>query len=318
MDAFSRVRGQECSSRRRGSGAVVRRGRCRAASSVAPQRRGVAVSPAEWLRCGCLALACALLPLVGCSSTTSSDTAPTPTTSPTAVDSKAPAPDTVGGLKPRSYLLELRDGEAAGCLPGCASDGRTRPGRLPNGTYQTEWFFGGYMTLTQDIGWSGLEDSTGELKLIPPGGTDYGVGFALDVFPVRGDRAVDPKPGTIREWIRWYRSNRDLDVSGSTSTKIGEIPATRIDLAISKTATNDDPGCPAGVCVNVWGFPTYPHFGGIAGDDIYRQYLAEVRYSGKRHMFFVTVESRDAADLAEITPTVEDLLETVTLPAVPG
>ena len=43
------------------------------------------------------------------------------------------------------------------------------------------------MTLTLGGGWSSLQDSTGELKLIPPGGTDYGVSFALDLYPVRGE-----------------------------------------------------------------------------------------------------------------------------------
>jgi hypothetical protein len=174
------------------------------------------------------------------------------------------------------------------------------------------------MTLTQKDGWSGFEDSTGELKLIPPGGTDYGVGFALDVYPVRGDRPVNPGPKTVRDWIRWYQANPSLKVSRPLPTKIGKISATRIDLSVAKTAKNDDPDCPAPTCVNIWGFPTWDHFNGIAGNDIYRQYLAEVSYSGTTHMFSVTVESRDAADLNAVTPKVEKLLRTVTLPVASG
>jgi hypothetical protein len=134
--------------------------------------------------------------------------------------------------------------------------GLETPGSLAAGVrYQTRWFFGGYMTLAPQAGWSGREDSSGELKLILPGEDEYGVGFALDLFPVRGQRPVKPRLTTVRQWISWYRHNPSLEASREAAATIGGIAARRIDLAVSKRATNDDPQCPAATCVNIWGFP---------------------------------------------------------------
>lgn len=174
------------------------------------------------------------------------------------------------------------------------------------------------MTVTPEAAWSGREDSSGELKLILPGEDEYGVGFALDLFPVRGDERVEPRLTTVSQWMSWYRQNPSLDTSRATATTIGGLPAMRVDVAVSKKARNDDPQCPAPTCVNIWGFPQWSHYNGIAGDDVYRQYLADVVYSGTRHVFSVTVEARDRAPLAAVTPTVEKLLRTVTLPAHSG
>ena len=69
-----------------------------------------------------------------------------------------------GGLEPRSGRPALVNGEAAACIPLCGQ-GRVAGGRLPAGRYQTEWFFGGYMTLETDGTWKRGEDSNGELGL---------------------------------------------------------------------------------------------------------------------------------------------------------
>jgi hypothetical protein len=223
-----------------------------------------------------------------------------------------------GTLEPRPNVPKLHDGEAAACLPGCVH-GLATPGPLEPGTrYQTRWFFGGYMTVQPHAAWGGREDSSGELKLILPGDDEYGVGFALDLFPVRGERRVTTQPRTVRQWITWYRHNPSLETSNETATTIGGLAATRVDLTPSKDATNDDPDCPAPTCVNIWGFPQWGHPGGIAGDDVYRQYLANVVYSGTRHVFSVTVEARDRSHLKAIAEPVEELLRTVTIPAHAG
>ena len=44
------------------------------------------------------------------------------------------------------------------------------------GAYQTQWFFGGYMTLRMERAWTGLEDSTGELKIASATDSECGVG----------------------------------------------------------------------------------------------------------------------------------------------
>jgi hypothetical protein len=257
----------------------------------------------------------ALALLAGCSSSSTpqaSRVSPMPEERGETTDTTATP--LASGLEPRPHLPPLKDGEAAACVPGCGLTAKVSPGELPGGKYQTQWFFGGYMTLSTGGGWFNLDDSTGELKLIPPGGGDYGVGFALDLYPVRGEKGVKPVPETVKRWIAWYRRNPSLLVSRPTKARVGDIMATRIDLTTAATAKNDDPECPATRCVNVWGFPQWDHFGGIAGNDVYRQYLADVLYSGSRHVFFVTVEARDEADIAAVTPRIEALLMTVTLP----
>ena len=37
-----------------------------------------------------------------------------------------------------------------------------KPGKVPKGTYKTEYFFAGQMTVVFDKGWAVVEDSTGE------------------------------------------------------------------------------------------------------------------------------------------------------------
>jgi hypothetical protein len=46
------------------------------------------------------------------------------------------------GLEPRPALPPLVDAEAAACDPDCGV-GRFAGGAMPNGRYQTRWFFGG-------------------------------------------------------------------------------------------------------------------------------------------------------------------------------
>ena len=38
----------------------------------------------------------------------------------------------------------------------------TKPGKVPKGTYKTQYFFAGQMTVIFDKGWAVVEDSTGE------------------------------------------------------------------------------------------------------------------------------------------------------------
>jgi|SRR5215207_6220773 len=50
----------------------------------------------------------------------------------------------------------------AGCAPECLPPGYSEPGRVPSGTYTTEYFFAGQMKVGFDNGWEVGEDSTGE------------------------------------------------------------------------------------------------------------------------------------------------------------
>jgi hypothetical protein len=260
-----------------------------------------------------LVWACAVaLAVTGCGGGSGNDSAATPSATASTVAGSASG----SGLAPRPDLPPLAKGELAACLPLCAK-GRVVPGDLPLGAYQTQWFFGGYMTLRTERAWTGLEDSTGELKIAPATDSEYGVGFALDLHPVLNGQRVDSVPMTAAALLDWLGGNANLEVSKPTATSIGNLPATAVDIRLSKAAVNDDPGCPARACVNFLGFPQWDHANGIAGDDVYRLYLADVRYSGTDHVFSVTVEGRDRTHLREIVPAVEQVLETVKVPAQP-
>lgn len=49
-----------------------------------------------------------------------------------------------------------------GCAPQCLPPNYTVPGKVPEGTYQTEYFFASQMNVVFDKGWAVGEDSTGE------------------------------------------------------------------------------------------------------------------------------------------------------------
>jgi hypothetical protein len=226
---------------------------------------------------------------------------------PTALSSTV-LPD---GLSQRPELPPLVAGQAAACVPAC-TNGRTVP-QISAGPYQTHWFFGGYMTLTFDSPWSGVEDSAGEFKVRPPGGADYGVSFSLDNFLVRDKKEVADVPRTAQAWIDWHRQEPRLVVSTPVPATVGGIKATAIDVRLSPTATKENADCPAS-CVDLWGNTKFGHYNGILGDDVYRLYLADVTYSGSNHLLLIIVETQDAAHLKNTAPAVEQLLTTVRFP----
>jgi hypothetical protein len=118
--------------------------------------------------------------------------------------------------------------------------------------------------------------------------------------------------------LHWLRSDPGLVVSAPIESTIGAIPATAVDLAISRAAVNDDPGCPAAVCHNFLGFPRWGGPFGIAGDDPYRLWVADVSYSGTDHVLVAALESRDANHFARFLPAAEKVMATATFPARPA
>ena len=251
------------------------------------------------------------LALAGCSSSPpATDGAPTSAPSATSIATLLP-----GGLVPRPGLPPLENGEAAGCLPQCEGGRLTRPGALPIGEpYQTVWFFGGYMTLTFDTAWIGIEDSTGELKVAPAPDPEYGVGIALDLYPVdRGIRVPDV-PNTGEAMLEWLRSNPRLVVSEPSNVAIGSLPATSVDIRLAPDATTDSPDCPA-TCVDFLGYHEWNHANGILGDDVYGFIVADVEYGGADHVLSLTIEGRDAAHLGTMLRLLEPILPTITVPA---
>ena len=114
------------------------------------------------------------------------------------------------------------------------------------------------------------------------------------------------------------RRSLDLDLTEPKQAAIGDLPATQVDATISAEAANDDPGCPARVCVNPLRFPQWDGPWGMAGDAATRLLLADVRYGGARHLFVAAIEGRSRADLAKRLPAAERLLRSVRVPVEPG
>ena len=208
------------------------------------------------------------------------------------------------GLEPRPRLPPLVDGEAAACLPLCAT-GRINDRELPAARYQTLWFFDGAMTVDLDTPWALWEDSTGEFSAGAGRRPRLSARVLARRLPGRGggpgrrdsqhrDRLA--RMGTVRSGPRRLRAIK---------TTIGELPATAVDVAISKAAVNDDPGCPAPVCHNFLGFPQWGESFGIAGDDPYRLWFADVSYSGTAHVLVAALESRDPDHFARFLPVAE-------------
>ena len=174
------------------------------------------------------------------------------------------------------------------------------------------------MTVDLDTPWALWEDSTGEFSLGQVEDPDYRLVFWLDVYPVVTGTRVEGIANTAADLLGWIRSDPGLVVSAPIKSTIGAIPATAVDIAISKAAVNDDPGCPAAVCHNFLGFPQWGEAFGIAGDDPYRLWLADVSYSGTGHVLVAALESRDPGHFARFLPAAEEVMATATFPARPA
>ena len=268
-------------------------------------------------RLGGPVLVLAAIALTACGGSSNGAHADPKQTSTVSSQASTSATASPGGLEPRPELPPLVNGEAAACLPLCATGG-INDRELPAAAYQTQWFFNGAMTIDLDTPWALSEDSTGEFSLGQVKDPDYRLVFWLDVYPVVKGARVEGIPNTATDLLGWVRSDPGLDVSTPIETTIGEMPATAVDVAISPAAVNDDPGCPAAVCHNFLGFPQWGESFGIAGDDPYRLWFADVRYSGTAHVLVAALESRDPSHFARFLPIAEEVMATATFPAQPA
>lgn len=192
---------------------------------------------------------------------------------------------------------------------------------LPAGRYQTEWFFGGYMTLQTDGTWERGEDSNGELGLpiaAPEGVAVYQVAFFLDPMLVVADVVQDEIPRQAAAYVDWLGRRPDLIVSEPIETRIGSVPAVRVDIRLGPDAPSQYDDCLPDPCVTFIKVAAFDHSDGVFGNDEYRFYFADITYSGTDHMLAVKVEGRDPDDLDALLPRVEALLETVVIPARPA
>jgi hypothetical protein len=208
------------------------------------------------------------------------------------------------------------DEEAAGCIPTCGV-GRVAGGQLPGGRYQTQWFFGGYMTLESDGTWPLTEDSNAELSMPVQG--DYRMAFSLDPMLVLHGTVDTDLPLRASSYVAWLAAHPDLAVSEPVEAHIGNIPALAVDVRLGSTIRQDNADCGADPCIAFIKNPAIPrafeHVDGILGDDVYRFYFADIAYAGMNHLLVVKIEARDATDLQPAVERAEEILRTVVVPA---
>jgi hypothetical protein len=193
------------------------------------------------------------------------------------------------------------------------------PGDLPEGEYDTVWFFGGEMRLTLDAGWTSREDSTGEFVVSPVYAPDVNdILFWEDVYPVENGKRVKAVPLTAAGLLNWMRSSSQLEVSAPTAGAIGDLPATLVEVRVADGAVNDDPNCPVPACALFLGFPQWdgPPWG-LAGSHV-RFYLSDVTYGGRDHLFVAVIFPVNPADMKILGPAGERLISTVRVAADPA
>jgi hypothetical protein len=205
-------------------------------------------------------------------------------------------------------------------VPACVS-GITKPGDLPEGEYDTDWFFGGEMRLTFDAGWTSGEDSTGEFSASPLASPEDVIVFWEDVYPIENGNRVKGVPLTVAGLLGWLRSSSQVDVSPSTPGTIGDLPATVVDVTLAPDAVNDEDNayCRTRTCALFLDFPQWVGLGwGIAGSQVQRFYLSDLTYGGEDHLFVVVVYPDKAADMESFGSRADRLIATVRVPADPA
>lgn len=223
-------------------------------------------------------------------------------TGETATTDEAPVPDPIDG-----------------CVPRCNPPGIVQPGPVPVGPYETQWFFGGELVASMDEEWLVSEDSTGEFALSPRALPADSVLFWEDVYPVEDGTQVKGVPMTTQGLLKWMKKDPRLEVSDGHEGRIGDIPATVVDVSVADGAKNDDPaGCPTPVCVLFLGFPQWDGSWGITDQQTPRLYLSDVTYGGEQHLFVAAIYADLAADTNVFRPHGEDLIATVQVPAEPA
>jgi hypothetical protein len=206
-----------------------------------------------------------------------------------------------------------------GCVPTCNTPGITRPGRIPEKPYKTQWFFGRQMVITPSEHWSIHEDSTGEFSLTLDAAPANDVLFWEDVYPIEHNKRARGVPLTVKGLLGWLQHTPRLHVSAPHPGTIGrDLPATVVDVTIAKGAKNEDPDCPSHTCILWLDYPQWDVTWGIAEPQVQRFYLSDVSYGGHKHLFIAVVYPNDPRDMNKFLPHAEKLIATVQVPATPG
>ena len=217
-----------------------------------------------------------------------------------------------------------------GCVPECLYGGAD-PGRIPPGSYTTQYFFDGHLTVTFRKAWVSHEDTPIVFWAKPEVKQDGEgrVQFTEDIIPVEG-RTFNRKhrakgvPITTAGWLHWLSNNPNLRVSDPKKATIGEddLPAKVVDVGISDQAKNDEPGYPPCRRVICQTLLTWPNAGGnyfgLGGSDVIRLYLSDVKYGGKTHLFAITIDAPDPAGLKAFAPAAERVIDSARAPVSPA
>jgi hypothetical protein len=194
--------------------------------------------------------------------------------------------------------------------------GIVKPGNLPTGEYQTQYFFGGRMQVTLNGNWASDEDSTGGFNLSPRGSRDA-IFFWEDVYPLENGARVEGVPITAAGLLDWLSKSPRLKTTTPVAGKIGEaIPATIVDVSVPAGAKNEDPTCVGvyDVCILFLGFPQWGDQWGIAGPQVQRFYIADVSYGRATHVFVAVIYPDDPANRESFRAIAEPLIASVRVP----
>ncbi len=163
--------------------------------------------------------------------------------------------------------------------------------------------------------WHSEEDSTGEFAAMPRATPKNSVFFWEDVYPVQDGDRVRNVALTAAGLLDWLKSSKALKTSAPREGRIGKLPATIVDVSVSKKAKNEDPGCPTRACILFLSFPQWDLPWGIAYTQVQRFYMSDVEYGGKMHLFVAVIYPDDGADLQSFAKIGGQLLRTVRVPA---
>src|SRR5215212_7439583 len=223
---------------------------------------------------------------------------------------------------------EHQQAKIRGCVPECLSGG-VDPGRIPPGSYTTQYFFDGHLTVTFRKAWVSHEDTPVVFWAKPEVKQDGKgrVQFWEDIIPVEG-KTYDLKhrakgvPITSAGWLHWLSNNPNLRVSDPKKATIGEddLPAKAVDIGISDQAKNDDPGyppCRRDICKTLLTWPNSDNYFGFGGSEVIRLYLSDVKYGGKTHLFAIAINAQDPAALEAFAPAAEEVIGSVGAPVSP-
>jgi hypothetical protein len=223
---------------------------------------------------------------------------------------------------------EHQQAKIRGCVPECLSGG-TDPGRIPPGSYTTQYFFDGHLTVTFRKAWVSHEDQPVEFSAKPEVKPEGEVKFWEDIIPVEGKtfelkHRAKGVPITTAGWLQWLRNNPNLRVSDPQDATIGEddLPAKVVDISLSDNAVNDEPSyapCRKETCQTIL---TWPNAGGnyfgLIDSEVIRLYLSDVKYGGKMHLFAISIYAQDPATLKDFAPAAERVIGSVRAPVSPA